>query len=78
MDEAPNVNKTLWFVAGYFCAIGVMIFTGWLSEYLSSLESSGVLISPNGTSKTERDEQVAEKSVELIGEYTASEEKPNE
>lgn len=70
MEEAPNVNKTLWFVAGYFAAIGVMVITGWLSEYLSSLESSGVIVSTNGTAETKRDEEVAERSVQLIEEYT--------
>jgi hypothetical protein len=74
MDEDNNVNKTLWFVAGYFVAIMVMMCADYLTKYLASLESSGVIVSPNGASETERDEKVAEKSVELIREYSATEE----
>lgn len=72
MEEGvpSNVNRTLWFVVGYFSAIGVMFCAEWLSRYLSSLESSGVIVSPNGTAETERDEEVARESVELVKEYT--------
>lgn len=77
MEKAtePHLNflRTSWFVFGYFAAIGVIYCAERLSAYLSSLESSGVIVSPNGTSQTERDEKVAEESVELIREYTNDE-----
>lgn len=64
MDK--NDTKALWiFLLGYFSAIAVMMIADQLSGYLSSLESSGVIVSPNGNESDE-----GEKVTSLVKEYT--------
>lgn len=66
--KSDSFNRALWFTIGYFVAISVEILADRLIEYLSSLESSGVILSENGKSG-EKGETVTS----LVKEETSSE-----
>lgn len=71
MEETNE--RYLWFAVGYLTAIAVEILVSWVSRYLSSLPSSGVVVSMNGTAATEHEEKQVAETIEQVEEHLTHE-----